>query len=199
MGPRQVLQLLHEVRVVEKPHVENQIRIDRRAVLESERDEPDAHSRHFAGARTEARHDAATQIVNGQHGRVDDVRRSGAERRKPVAFEPHAIEHGERAPLGLGLRDGRQRVRAPGLAESPEQRLVGGVEKEQRDLTRRGGRERVEPGADVAQEAAHANVDAQRDEAHPSRVARRQRFGEHGGRQVVDAEKAEILQRAQRR
>ena len=54
-------------------------------------------------------------------------------------------------------------MRAARLAETPKERFVGGVEKEERDFARRRGGQRVEPSADVAQKASHPHVDAQRD------------------------------------
>ena len=97
----------------------DEVGVGRQAVLEAEREQRDVQLRRVEPfAKTRAR-DRVAELVGGERARVDD----------PVGLFP---QRGEEIPPRAGSRRSSrflgERVRAPGLAEAPEQRPVGGVE-----------------------------------------------------------------------
>ena len=100
----------------------------------------------------------------------------------------------------LTERSGRQRMRTPRLAESPHQRRVARFEENQHRVQPRHLAQPPEDLRERRQEAALADVDDDRDLLDVAAGAQRQlrQRRDQRGRQVVDAEVAEILQRANR-
>ena len=181
------------------PDVEHDVRVDRKAVREAERDEAGEHPRRDALARAEVGDDLAAKLVDAERRRVDHDVGDGAEGREAFALELHPVEHGDRAELTFvghagphrsgarrligGERGRGERVRSPRLAESPYQRFIRGVEEHQREVVRRG--EGLERGRRALEERADANVDADRDRAACAprpRRPRRCRSRSGGGR-----------------
>ena len=96
-------------------------------------------------------------------------------------------------------RSRRQRMRPPGLAEAPDQRRVAGLEEDQHRIQAAHLAQLLEDLRERRQEVAFAHVDDDRDlvdvaAAHRQLGQRR----DQRRRQVVDAEVAEILERADR-
>ena len=141
------------------------------------------------------RDEHAPELVHARVRRVDDARRARAQRRQALALDADAVEHRERA-LVPALR--RQRVRAARLAEAAQERLVARVEEEDLQVALPAGLEQLQHVAHLAEEGAHAHVDAERDARHPAALAERDGLRREQRRQVVDAEEPEVLERVQR-
>ena len=142
------------------------------------------------------RDDRAPQLVDAEARRVDDAGGARAERREPLALERDAFE--DARPRCPSVPRHRERVRTARLAEATEDRLVGGVEEEHVQVAPAAVLERGEDATDLAEERANAHVDAERDARDAAVLAERDGVGRERGRQVVDAEEAEVLERVER-
>jgi hypothetical protein len=190
VAPRMGPQVRNEVRVGQEPHVEEEVRVDRDPVLEAETEDGDDQLR-AGGSSAFDVPERVPQLVDGHLRRVHDVLGQPAERLHALALFADAFEGG---PVR------RERVRPARLAEPPHEHVVVGVEEDQHRVEVPHALQAAEHLRNLLQHLSFAHVD---DDRRPrDLVARAQRqFREHRQerhRQVVDAEVAEILERADR-
>src|SRR5688500_12190623 len=113
----------NEVRIGQEAHVEQQVRAGGDAVLEAEGDERELHLG-AARPRREGVEDLAADLVHVPLAGVEDEIRHAAQLVEHRALALDRLVHRQ---LALG-----QRVRAPGLREAAHQRVLRGLEEEQR-------------------------------------------------------------------
>ena len=178
-----------EMRVRQAPYVEHQIGVDRHAVFVAEAEERD----HQARLRSIARqpHEELPQLVYGHVGRVDDL----------VGHVADGVE--ARALFADSLAGGaarRERMRPPRLAEAAHERRVARLEEDENRVQLRQLAQAAEDFRKRRQESPFAHVDHDRDLFDIAARVQRQ-LGQRGNerrRKVVDAEVAEVFERANR-
>ena len=180
MCARLLSQRLDEEWVRQEAHVQHDVRVRGRPVLEPERDHADARGQ-LASRRVEADH-APPKIVHAERGRVDDEGRPRAEGREALALQRNPVEHGHvgaRAvlPRGFSLS---QRVGPTRAAEAPQQRLVRRVQKQHVYSALTGRSCRVEEVAHAGQERPRPHVEPERHPVYAARGERVESLGEHG-------------------
>ena len=180
----------HEMRVRQEPHVEQQVGVDRNAVLEPEAQDRDDQPRAGRAAARDAGEDVP-QLVHRHRRRVDDVVGHPADRLHRLALLADALDRG---PIG------RERMRPARFAEAPHQRRLCRLEEDEHRVE---VPHVLQPPVDarkLLEQPAFADVDDDRGARDLAAGAQRQ-LGEHRqqrDRQVVDAEVAEVLERANR-
>jgi hypothetical protein len=132
-----------------------------------------------------------SELVHVHRRGVDDLVRHAPNRLELGALVTHALERRSMA---------RQRMRPAGLAVTPDQRRLAGLEEDQR-RTQSGQRaERFEDARKLLEERALAHVDDDGGlldlRVGPQRQLREDR--QQRDREIVDAEVAEVLERAHR-
>ncbi len=142
-------------------------------------------------ARLRERLEPLAQLVHGQVGGVDDLVGQRANLLQLPALRADAFDDGPAV---------RERMGPPRLAESPDQRFMARFEEDE-GRVQPGGRLELPPHArKLAEETALADVDDQRhfrqDRAFTARQRGERRHELRG--EIVDAEVAEVLQRANR-
>ena len=179
----------NEVRVRQAADVEHQIGVHRNPVLEPETEKRDYEAR--ASTLPGESHEEMAQLVNRHVRRVDDFVGQRPDQIQPLTLVPDPLGH---RPIR------RQRMRAPRFAEPPDERRVARFQKNQDWVQPRHLPKLLEDLRKRRQEAALAHVDDDGDfldvSAGTLRQLRERR--DERGRQVVDAEVAEIFQRADR-
>ena len=182
------------VRIGQHAHIEDVVGVGRYTALEGKGLE---HQGELLARRCNQRFHVALQLRGADDAGVNDVRLI-TQRDQQLAFGFNRINQG---PAQVGVRrigDGlRKRVFATRLGITPHQGIGGGVQKQRLDLDalilqQRELRWQQRQGAGVAR--IHRNRDPACIVLALQRHKRQQQFG----RQVVDAEKARILQRMQR-
>ena len=182
----EVAQLGDPERVGQEPQVEDEVRVERDAVLEPER-----HQRHADLGPSPLGEDLGHllgELVDVEPGGVDDHLRVGAQVLQQVALAHDSVEE-PALPL--------QRVRAAHALEPAHQRLVGGVEEHQVGLPAalpQLGQRVAQVGEEAAGADIHDRRDA-RDRGGPLLGGRQLRQGdEQVGRDVVDDVPAGVLE-----
>ena len=137
------------------------------------------------------RHEELPQLVHRHVRRVDDLVGQVADRVQPRPLVADAL-------ADRSVR--RQRMRPPRLAEAPHERGVARLEEDQHRIEPRHLPQPLEDLRERRQEVALAHVDDDGDLADVAAGAERQlrERRDQRRRQVVDAEVAEILERADR-
>src|SRR5947208_1279526 len=174
-----------EVRVRQEAHVEDQVGVERDAVLEAERHEQGGEARPRAG-RDVVLDEELLESVDGQPRGVDDPVGDLAQVRHRLALGADALEN---------VAIDRQRVAAAGLVVPPDETLLARLEEE--DLDGMAARlELVDRVEQVGKVLPLPDVHAQRHP--PDRLARprdqiSEGWNERRG-QVVDTEEAHVLE-----
>src|SRR6476661_8253808 len=182
-------QLGDPVRVGQEAHVEDDVGIERQAVLEPERHDGDAQL--DAAVAREERGQLGAQLVHVEARAVDDDVGGRAQVEEQLALALDAVEE-----PAVTL----QRVRAADALETPHEGLVGRVEEHEAGSLAPGAgrpdgvRELGEPppGADVDDDGDLLQVCL--GVARPGLVAQLGEMAEQLGRQVVDDEPAQVLE-----
>src|SRR5262245_16258926 len=181
----EALQTVHEMGIREKAHVEHEVGVVRRAVLEAEGHERDLE-RVPSPLGAVGLDEPLLELMHGQPGGVDDAIRALAQVAEGPSLGADAFED---APLA------GQGVTAPRLLIAPHQGLVRRFQEEHLRLVPLPAQfgERLQQMGEIA---ALPDVDAERD--HSDVAARVDaQLGEgrdEGGGQVVDAEVTEVLE-----
>ncbi len=186
----ELAQVVLVVRVGQEAHVEGEILLARRAVLEAEAHERERQAPDVL-ARQQLVGDAAAQHRGGHAGRVDHEVRARAQRLEQRALGGHA---GGDAALG------RERMAAAGLLVARGERLLGGLQEQHvvgdaerlQVLDHRCERLEVDASAHVGDNGGALDLGALVHEQLDQRA-------DHLGRQIVDAEVAGVLEHVHRR
>jgi len=149
VGPGQRTQLVDPVRVREEPAVEEEVDVDGDAVLVPERHDARLQRRDRWRVLAEELVEAVAQRVDVEHRGVNDEVGLALEPSEELSLAGDAVDD------ALGVRE---RVAAPGLLESADEHVVGGVEEH--DAREHAlGMQLGERTLEVVHERARAHVD----------------------------------------
>ncbi len=190
VAAREVPQAVDEIRVRQAPHVEHEVRIERHAVLVAKTHQVDHH---FRPGSSVARHphENVAQLVHRQVRGVEDQVRHRADGIELLPLLGNALAGGS---------IGRQRMRAPRLAEPAHERGIAGFEEDERRLHVALRLQLPVDARKLGQEASLPYVDDDGDFRRGGVFAGRQlrHRGNQLGWQVVHAEVAQVLEGANR-
>jgi hypothetical protein len=127
-------ELRNEVRIVQKTHVEQQIRIDRRAELEAEGHDARTHVCGSACAGAKVRRHFSAKLVHAEPGGVEHQGGTTAQRHEQLAFDTNAVQERGGGAFAARFERGAQRVRPARTGEAAQQRFILGVEEQHREL-----------------------------------------------------------------
>ncbi len=184
MRARELAQLVDVVRIGQEAHVEDEVGVERHAVLVAERHDRDVEDARFGGRIGRMREPLLERGQRERRGVDDDVGRV-ADRFELAAFGDDAVD--DAAAI-------RERMLAARLRVAPDEHLVARVEEDD-PVGDAFLAQRAQLPDEIAEHLFTADVEDERDAAQVAAAG--EQLGElrdEARREVVDAEVAEVLE-----